>query len=192
MFESTLHDYSTYLFHTRQLSAVRDQIAGCKHARLRDPSGWQPFKLTDLFRVAGTKNHAAETVHFHSGDLERGNAAKGLPNGVGAPARGDWRLELTSDLDIVVTSYIRTEDGFLTSMHDLAPSGIAAQGARVPIFNPGSNRRQVSLLRVVNDGDAAATAGDRGGRRRNAERRGPRAQPQGQQRRLPGGRPAAP
>ena len=27
----------------------------------------------------------------------------------------------------------------------------------VPIFNPGSNRRQVSLLRVVNDGDAVAT-----------------------------------
>ena len=100
---------------------------------------------------------AGQTVHFNSGDLERGNAAKGLPNGVGAPARGDWRLELTSELDIAVTSYIRTEDGFLTSMHDLAPPGVAAQTVRVPIFNPGSNRRQASLLRVVNDGDAAAT-----------------------------------
>ena len=76
---------------------------------------------------------------------------------MGSPTRGDWRLELTSELDIAVTSYIRTEDGFLTSMHDLAPPGAAAQAARVPIFNPGSNRRQVSLLRVVNDGDAAAT-----------------------------------
>ena len=100
---------------------------------------------------------AGQTVHFNSGDLERGNAAKGLPNGVGSPARGDWRLELTSDLDIAVSSYVRTEDGFLTSMHDLAPPGVAAQTARVPIFNPGSNRRQVSLLRVMNDGDAAAT-----------------------------------
>ena len=99
---------------------------------------------------------AGQTVHFNSGDLERGNAAKGLPDGVGSPTRGDWRLELTSELDIAVTSYIRTEDGFLTSMHDLAPPGVAAQAARVPIFNPGSNRRQVSLLRIVNDGDAAA------------------------------------
>ena len=101
--------------------------------------------------------NARQTVHFNSDDLQRGNAAKGLQNGVGPPTHGDWRLELTSDLDIAVTSYIRTEDGFLTSMHDLAPPGVAAQTARVPIFNPGSNRRQVSLLRVMNDGDAAAT-----------------------------------
>ena len=100
---------------------------------------------------------AEQTVHFNSDDLQRGNAAKGLRDGVGSPTRGDWRLELTSELDIAVTSYIRTEDGFLTSMHDLAPPGAAAQAARVPIFNPGSNRRQVSLLRVVNDGDAVAT-----------------------------------
>ena len=100
---------------------------------------------------------AAQTVHFNSDDLQRGNAAKGLPDGAGSPTRGDWRLELTSDLDIAASSYIRTEDGFLTSMHDLAPPGVAAQAARLPIFNPGSNRRQVSLLRVVNDTDAAAT-----------------------------------
>ena len=99
---------------------------------------------------------ARQTVHFNSGDLQLGNAAKGLRDGVGSPTHGDWRLELTSDLDIAVTSYIRTEDGFLTSMHDLAPPGVAAQTARVPIFNPGSNRRQVSLLRVMNDSDAAA------------------------------------
>ena len=100
---------------------------------------------------------AGQTVHLNSGDLERGNAEKGLPTGVGPPAHGDWRLELTSELDIAVTSYVRTADGFLTSMHDLAPPGVAAQTARVPIFNPGSNRRQASLLRVINDGDAAAT-----------------------------------
>ena len=100
---------------------------------------------------------AGKTIHFNSGDLQLGNAAKGLRDGVGSPTHGDWRLELTSDLDIAVTSYIRTEDCFLTSMHDLAPPGTAAQTARVPFFNPGSNQRQVSLLRVVNDSDAAAT-----------------------------------
>ena len=98
---------------------------------------------------------ARRTTHFNSGDLERGNADQGLPTGVGAPTRGAWRLELTSTLDIAVTSYVRSADGLLTSMHDLAPPGVAAEAARVPFFNPGSNRRQVSLLRVMNDGDAA-------------------------------------
>ena len=55
LFESTLHDYSTYIFHSRQLNTVSDRIAGREHTRLRDPSGWRPFKLTALFDVAGTK-----------------------------------------------------------------------------------------------------------------------------------------
>ena len=101
--------------------------------------------------------NGGQTVHFNSDDLERGNAAKGLPTGVGAPARGDWRLELTSALDVSVTSYIRTSDGFLTSMHDAAPTASTDDGERrVVIFNPGSNQRQVSLLRLINDGDAEA------------------------------------
>ena len=101
--------------------------------------------------------NGGQTVHFNSDDLERGNAAKGLPTGVGAPARGDWRLELTSALDVSVTSYIRTSDGFLTSMHDVAPTASTDDGERrVVIFNPGSNQRQVSLLRLINDGDADA------------------------------------
>ncbi len=61
---------------------------------------------------------------------------------------GDWRLVLESELDIQVLSYIRTDDGFLTSMHDVAST---LQGAyRVAIFNPGSNSNQVSYLRLVN------------------------------------------
>ena len=39
-------------------------------------------------------------------------------------------------------------------MHDLAPEAGGAR--RVAIFNPGGNDRQVSLLRLVNDGAAAA------------------------------------
>ena len=97
-----------------------------------------------------------QTVHFNSGDLQRGNAAKGLRDGVGSPTRGDWRLELTSDLDIAVMSYVRAPDGFLTSMHDLAPPGVPAQVVRVPTFNPGSNQQQVGLLRVMNAGDRSA------------------------------------
>ena len=98
---------------------------------------------------------ADETVYFNSGDLEDGNAAKGLAVGTG-PGVGDWWLALSSDLDIEVLSYIRTPgDGFLTSMHDVVPPG--ADGAyRVAIFNPGSNAAQVSRLRLVNAGEQAA------------------------------------
>ena len=98
----------------------------------------------------------SKTVHFNSGDLERGNAAKGLPVGVGAPTRGDWRLELASDLDIEVASYIRHADGFVTSMHELAPWSDANSAARVVFFNPASNRSQRSLLRLIDDGAEAA------------------------------------
>ena len=96
------------------------------------------------------------TVHLNSGDLERGNTAKGLPVGVGAPARGDWRLSFTSALDIQVASYVRHADGFVTSMHELAPRNEADSSARVVFFNPASNRNQRSLLRLMNDGAEAA------------------------------------
>ncbi len=97
-----------------------------------------------------------QTAHFNSGDLEAGNAAKGLSGGVGM-GEGDWRLELASTLDLQVLSYVRTADGFVTSMHELAPR--AEDGShRVVFFNPGSNARQVSKLRLVNDGGRAASA----------------------------------
>ena len=96
---------------------------------------------------------AGQTAPFNSDDLETGNADKGLSSGTGA-GQGDWRLTLTSDLDIEVLSYIRTTDGFLTSMHDVAPveEGIH----RIAILNPGSNDRQVSRLRLINPGDTEA------------------------------------
>ena len=93
---------------------------------------------------------ANEVVHFNSDDLEQGSTGKGLSGGTGA-GEGDWRLEFSSDLDIEVLSYIRTEDGFLTAMHDVAPS--AGMRHRVAVFNPGSNRNQESLLRLINPDD---------------------------------------
>jgi len=95
---------------------------------------------------------ADETAHFNSDDLEAGNARKGLEDGTG-PGEGRWRLELTSTLDLEVLSYVRTEDGFLTSMHEVAPANEA--GHRVVFFNPASNTGRVSWLRLVNPGEAA-------------------------------------
>ncbi len=99
---------------------------------------------------------ALQTVHFNSADLELGNPAKGLGPGVGTPTQGDWRLEITSESHIRVTAFVRAAGGFLTSMHDVVP--IDGDAHEVVFFNPGRNARQVSLLRLVNDGDLAATA----------------------------------
>ena len=96
-----------------------------------------------------------QTVHFNSADLEDGNPAKGLDGGLGV-GTGDWRLEVASELELMVLAYARTPDGFLTSLHDLAP--VAEDGShRVVFFNPGSNARQVSKLRLINDGERAAS-----------------------------------
>jgi len=55
---------------------------------------------------------------------------------------------VASDLDVLPLGYIRTPNGFLTTSHDtVAGDGLELQ---VPIFNPGDNRNQVSLLRLVN------------------------------------------
>ena len=96
---------------------------------------------------------ANEAVQFNSDDLEDGNAGKGLSGSAGRPTVGDWRLELTTGLDIEVLSFIRTkQDGFLTAMHE----SVVRDGRlhRVLTFNPASNYRQVSLLRIVNPGEA--------------------------------------
>ena len=95
---------------------------------------------------------AGETVHFNSDDLEEGNAGKGLESATGPPGKGNWRLELSSALELQVLSYIRTDDGFLTSMHDFVARTEAGQH-RVAIFNPGRNSNQVSRLRLINPGD---------------------------------------
>ena len=113
----------------------------------------------DAGRSAGTVTvplPANGAAHFNSGDLEDGNPAKGIDAGVG-PGLGSWRLAITSNLTFTALSYVRTRDGFLTSMHDAAP----ADGDRrqIAFFNPASNWRQVSRLRLVNPGpdDAQVT-----------------------------------
>ena len=97
-----------------------------------------------LFIDAGT------TVHFNSDDLERGNADKGLPDGIGS-GLGDWRLQMSTILDVDILSYIRTPDGFLTEMQQTVPANEGRH--RVSIFNPGRNRDQVSHLRLINPGE---------------------------------------
>ena len=94
---------------------------------------------------------AYQTQHFNSDDLERGAVSKGLVGGVG-DGTGMWRLDLKTTLTIDARAYIRTPDGFVTSMHQVAEilDGEDTDLHWVPFFNPGSNTATRSLLRVIN------------------------------------------
>ena len=99
--------------------------------------------------------NAGAARQLSSRDLEAGNASKGLSGRLG-DGEGSWRLRLESDLDIEAGAYIRTPDGFVASVHDIARTVVVGGETvhRVPIFNPGSSRDQVSWLRLVNLTDA--------------------------------------
>lgn len=129
----------------------REDHHGDIHIQAIDDSGHEAEEVTLM--IDGN-----ETVHFNSDDLEVGGEAaeeKGLDGTTGAPMAGDWRLTLTSSLDLEVLAYIRHTDGFLTSMHDTGPAGTGRR-YRVAVFNPGSNPNQVSHLRLINPGHEAA------------------------------------
>lgn len=99
-----------------------------------------------------------ETIHFNSDDLEDGNSDKGIAAGVGS-GMGNWYLELApSRPDVEVLGFIRTSDGFVTSMHALAPSD--GREHRVMFFNPGSNTNQESKLRLIYPRCAQAESGE--------------------------------
>ena len=99
---------------------------------------------------------ARQTAHFTSDDLEAGSPAKGLSGGVG-DGDGDWRLELATDLDIEALAYMRTEDGFLTGMNEVAThTGDYGAVEIATTFNPASNRTQISTLRLINPGPSSS------------------------------------
>ena len=121
--------------------------------------------------------------HFDAAGLEAGDIRNGLVGSTGS-GTGDWRLRLSSTLELEVQSYVHApggEDGLLSSMHDVVPRNGA--GHRVTVFDPdrvpgagvdsGDAPGQVSRLRLINphetatavtitgmdgDGDATGTA----------------------------------
>ena len=95
---------------------------------------------------------AMAVIEFEAGALESGDASLGL-TGTG-PGEGDWRLELTTDLDIEARAYARSE-GFLTALHDAV---LLSGEVELPFFNPGGAARR-SVLRLANAcGEPAAVS----------------------------------
>ena len=95
---------------------------------------------------------AGAAVEFEMAALESGDALLGL-EGTG-PGEGDWRLELTTELDIEARAYARSE-GFVTALHDAA---LVTGEVELPLFNPGGDARR-SVLRLANArGEPAAVS----------------------------------
>ena len=113
-----------------------------------DDAGWRSAPVT-LAIAAGA------SAQFTSRDLEQGNAALGLLGSTG-PGTGDWRLEMSSDLDVEVLPYVRTTDGTLSAMGDVAP--VTDNVHRVALFNPADSPDAASKLRLTNRGSQALRA----------------------------------
>lgn len=98
-----------------------------------------------------------ESVTLTSTDLERGNAEKGLPEGIGDGA-GNWRLMVTADDDFLdVRGYVRNLWGFgtIAPLHELAVRQDIYPGHPfpvhfVPMIQPRTNPFQTSLVRIFN------------------------------------------
>ena len=92
---------------------------------------------------------AGESAQFTSRDLEWGNEAQDLTGATG-PGTGDWRLEIASDLEIDVLPYVRSHDGALHAMGDVAP--VVDDVHRVALFAPADSLGATGKLRLTNRG----------------------------------------
>lgn len=96
----------------------------------------------------------ASAFHLTSEELEHGNAAKGLTKGTGA-GLGAWSLRVSSDATLDALAYIQTADGFLASIHDVAPQ--VADDTTLAFISTTSDANSPSWLRLVNSNATPAT-----------------------------------
>ena len=79
---------------------------GSVRIRLHDGVGWRYAPLT--FSLGG-----GEAVNLNALDLELGNTSKGLTGSTGPGSSGEWRLEISGDIDIEVMVFVRSPTGLL-------------------------------------------------------------------------------
>ena len=95
------------------------------------------------FGPVGYSLNERRTRYFNSRDLENGSDRR-LPQGVGN-GTGNWRLELSANVDIEPLAYSRSPDGFLTSMNALA---VTTRPASVVVGRGFRNRLKCSVFRL--------------------------------------------
>ena len=111
---------------------------------------------------------AGQAIEFSSTDLERGNADKGIPTGIGG-GQGDWRLVLETELEIEPLVYVRTPSGFVGELDAtvphrsfyhrvplLAPSGAFVRGGQLRLVNGSDSSTEVILFGVDDAGRLAS------------------------------------
>ena len=76
--------------------------------------------------------------------------------GAAGTGTGDWRLEVSSGLDVGVLPYARAADGALSALGEVAPS--ADNVHVVALFNPADSSDAASRLRLTNRGAQALRA----------------------------------
>ncbi len=148
---------------------VPSGASGEPQGALRILNGTGESGSVEIYAIddAGTRSgpaiftlNAWTAVEFTAADLRSGNAMLGLAGGIGEDM-GDARLELVTDLHIVPLALVRAADGTLSAMHDTVRGEANDESGRftygVPIFNPSTDATQVSRLRLINPGDAAAS-----------------------------------
>ena len=160
--------------HMTNLSTVPTHESGGVHRVPLFPPAFDPFGQQGFVRVVNRSDAAGEvrieafddtawtydapvlsigagaTAQFNSEDLEFGNADRGLVGSTGT-GQGNWRLRLTSELDIEVLSYVRTEGDGYSPMHDTATR--ESEGLKryyVPLFHGAGHETQESRLLLVN------------------------------------------
>ena len=99
---------------------------------------------------------AQSSKQINASDIEDGNTDKGLTSSL-CNGNGKWQFRIRSDNTIKVMGLIRTPDGFLTSLNDVAPE--SSNTHFVYFVNPASNTNQQTFLRFVNlsSADVAVT-----------------------------------
>ena len=107
---------------------------------------------------------AKESMHLDSAELEDGSPSKGLLGGLG-DGTGNWRLELTTELDIEPLAYVRNVHGAFTPLHEIARTTVEDSGPavhHVPLFPSAGDGVHDGQLRLINLGDADVAATIRG------------------------------
>ena len=127
-----------------------------------EPGAVEIYAIDDAGTRSGPATftlNASAAVQFTAADLASGNATLGLAGGIGTNV-GDARLQIETDLQIVPLAFVQAADGTLSAMHDTVRGGPADESGGytydVPVFNPSTEMTQVSRLRLINPGDAAA------------------------------------
>ena len=110
--------------------------------------GIDAFDATDrAYEELRLALEAESSAEFDATDLEQGNAEKGLTGSTG-PGEGDWWLELTSESDIEVLSYVDTASGPLSAVRGTAGVETATGMRYEAVLLSG----EASELRLLNAG----------------------------------------